>query len=85
MAPHIFRNALALLLVLTLCNLAASFAALHAVRSQRADALIRVARVDFALATLTKTVEALCAKQKGACDSAANEAAQLTTPAGKLQ
>lgn len=67
MSMHIIRNTVALLLVLTLANLAASFAALRAVRSVRDDAQAHMQRVDTAIVQLSAITARLCAEHGNAC------------------
>lgn len=67
MAHNIVRNIVALLLILTLCNLAASFAALHAVRSERSIAP-HLEKVDAAIERLTAITTTLCQQHGTACD-----------------
>lgn len=64
---HLIRNAVTLCLVLTLCNLAASFAALRAVRAVRDDARVHIERVDAAITQLTNITTRLCAQHDTAC------------------
>lgn len=61
------RNIITLLLVLTLCNLAASFAALRAVKTARADVHEHIERIDVAINQLTAVTTRLCAQHGGVC------------------
>jgi hypothetical protein len=70
MTHHITRNIAALLLVLTLANLAASFMALRAVRAERA-VTPHLERVDAALERLTAITTTLCQQHGAACDAQA--------------
>jgi hypothetical protein len=66
-AQHIIRNAVTILLILTLANLAASFAALRAVRSVRDDNKAHIQRIDDALVRLADTTNRLCAQRGADC------------------
>ena len=61
------RNIITLLLVLTLANLAASFAALHAVRAVRDDSRAHIERIDNALGQLVTVTTQLCAQIGQSC------------------
>lgn len=65
--PHIFRNIAAILLVLTLANLAASFAALYAVRKVRDDGYAHISRIDDAIGKLADITGRLCAQRGETC------------------
>lgn len=65
------RNIITLLLVLTLCNLAASFAALRAVKTARADVHEHIERIDVAITQLTGITSKLCAEHGDVCTSIA--------------
>lgn len=67
MTGHILRNTVSLLLVLTLANLAASFAALRAVRAARADAEVHLRTVDAAIVQLSAVTATLCRQHGDAC------------------
>lgn len=67
MSASIIRNAVALLLVLTAANLAASFAALYAVRDMRKDAYRELQRIEQTTAYLDAAVATLCARTATAC------------------
>ena len=67
MSANIMRNAVALLLVLTAANLAASFAALYAVRTLRDDSQRSDKRMEATMAYLDATVATLCARTSTAC------------------
>lgn len=69
MSMHLIRNTVTLLFILTLANLAASFAALHAVRSVREDAQAHMQRVDVALVQLTAITTRLCAEHGNTCST----------------
>jgi hypothetical protein len=75
MNPHI-RNTIALLLILTVANLAASFAALRAVRTVRDDSRAHIERVDDAITRLTVLTTKLCAQHGDVC------AVQVSTSPG---
>lgn len=66
-ASHILRNVIALLLVLTLANLAASYSALRAVRIMRDDSQVQIRRIDTAIVTLTQVTQRLCSEHGDAC------------------
>ena len=70
MSANIIRNAVALLLVLTAANLAASFAALYAVRVIREDSKRELQRIEMTMAYLDATVATLCARTSTACPPA---------------
>lgn len=67
MSHNVTRNIAALLLVLTLCNLGASFAALRAVRAERAITP-HLERVDAAIERLTAITVNLCSQPGVNCD-----------------
>lgn len=67
MNMHHVRNAVTLLLILTLANLAASFAALRAVRSVRDEAQAHMQRVDVAIVQLSSITTRLCAEHGNTC------------------
>lgn len=67
MSANIIRNAVTLLLILTLANLAASFAALYAVRTMRDDARQKLDRIEETTAYLEATVATLCARTATVC------------------
>lgn len=67
MSMHLIRNTVTLLLILTLANLAASFAALRAVRAVRDDAQAHMQRVDAAIVQLSAVTARLCAEHGGTC------------------
>lgn len=69
MSMHIIRNTVTLLLILTLANLAASFAALRAVRSVRDDAQAHMQRVDAAIVQLSTITTRLCAEHGNTCST----------------
>jgi len=69
MTSNLIRNAVTLLFILTLCNLAASFAALRAVRSVRDDARVHIERVDSAIVQLTGITSRLCAQHGDTCQT----------------
>jgi len=64
---HLIRNTVTLLLILTLANLAASFAALRAVRAVRDDAQVHMQRVDAAIVQLSAVTACLCAEHGQTC------------------
>lgn len=64
---HHIRNVVTLLLILTLANLAASFAALRAVSAVRKDAQAHIERVDAAVMKLTDITTRLCAQHVENC------------------
>lgn len=64
---HLIRNTVTLLLILTLANLAASFAALRAVRAVRDDAQVHMQRVDAAIVQLSAVTSRLCAEHGQTC------------------
>lgn len=61
------RNAIALLLVLTAANLAASFAALYAVRMIRDDSTKNLQKIEETTAYLGATVATLCTRTSTVC------------------
>ena len=67
MSMHLIRNTVTLLLILTLANLAASFAALRAVRAVRDDSQVHMQRVDAAIERLTLVTTRLCEQHDDAC------------------
>lgn len=67
MTSHHIRNLIAILLVLTLANLVASFTALRAVRADREMAQARHARIDATLARIDDTVTRLCSERGATC------------------
>lgn len=67
MTSHHIRNLIAILLVLTLANLVASFTALRAVRADRDLAATRHARIDATLARIDDAVTHLCAERGTTC------------------
>lgn len=70
MSANIVRNAVTLLLILTLANLAASFAALRAVQTIRDDSRQKLQRLELTTAYLDATVATLCARTDTACPPA---------------
>jgi hypothetical protein len=64
MAPHIIRHTIAMLLVLTAANLAASFFALHSVRALTDELHARQMRVDAAVRTFQQFT--VCVEQQRA-------------------
>jgi hypothetical protein len=77
MAPHIVRNAITLLLILTLANLAASFAALRAVHTAQQSVRAHMMKVDTAISSLTIITSQLCAKHDDTCGETAAAAAAV--------
>lgn len=69
MSIHLIRNTVTLLLILTLANLAASFAALRAVRAVRDDAQMHMQRVDAAIVQLSAVTSRLCAQHGESCNT----------------
>lgn len=69
MSIHLIRNTVTLLLILTLANLAASFAALRAVRTVRDDAQAHMQRVDVAIVQLSAITSRLCAQHGDTCST----------------
>lgn len=67
MTSHHIRNLIAILLVLTLANLVASFTALRAVRTDREIAATRHARIDATLARIDAAVSQLCDERGTTC------------------
>lgn len=67
MSMHLIRNTVTLLLILTLANLAASFAALRAVREVRTESQMHMQRVDAAVIQLAAITSRLCADHGGSC------------------
>lgn len=61
------RNIITLLLILTLTNLVASFAAFYAVRSVRDDSRARIERIDAAINHLTNVAVQLCTQRPDVC------------------
>lgn len=61
------RNLAGFLLVLTLCNLAASGAIFLTTRNLRADATVQLAQVSQTVARLDAAVTRLCDKSAGVC------------------
>lgn len=67
MSANIIRNAVALLLVLTAANLAASFAALYAVKTIRDESGQQLRKIENTTAYLGATVQTLCARTATVC------------------
>lgn len=61
------RNAIALLLILTLANLGASFLALNAVRQVREASQPRIEKIETTLARLVTVTTQLCAEHSANC------------------
>ncbi len=67
MSANLVRHTVALLLILTACNLAASFGALMAARAARNDAQEKLQRIEETTAYLSATVATLCERTTTAC------------------
>jgi len=67
MAANHIRNIITLLMILTLANLAASFAALRAVHAVRDDNRAHIERIDQTLAQLVTVTTSLCAQRGDSC------------------
>lgn len=70
MSANLIRNTVTLLFVLTLANLAASFAALYAVRTIRDDAQQKLARIEQTTEYLGAAVAQLCQANPVTCPPA---------------
>ena len=67
MGTNHIRNIIALLLVLTLANLAASFMALRAVRMTREATQPRMEKIERTLDRLVTVTTSLCAQHSDVC------------------
>ena len=80
MQSRLFRHIVAVLLVLTLANLAASFIALRAVHSLHDQMLYNTQRIDTAVQKLDDALARLCERHPDTCVSAGSTFNTLLLP-----